>query len=419
MDRPHLVQGSEFHRPNKSPKVPPSDRNAAVQPGHDVEYDRISDEPGVQYGAAPFEAACAYKSVWVHCRMCCPLDAIPVSILIRTSRIPVPTDDRLLSHAPILSRILVDAVRRVRVIRATSTPGTPFQRGKPCPPTSNHRVKRAQASGTLGPITKNYLDPPSEFRRRRPGRDRCGAHAHWYDTTLEPMEDRLTTLKERVEAEPYWFHKMDLGGNIVTPGISDAARNKLPWFGLPDDMSGMRVLDVGCAEGFFSFEAERRGASEVLAYDFDPGCIRRFGVCAEALGSSLAGRVGSVYDLRASDLGTFDLVMCFGLLYHLRHPLLALERLRELTSGTLLLQTHTTAITKMDDVPFAQFCLNGVMSGPGRSIYDPTVYWQPNPLCVRQMLEHVGFTEIEQIGMGKRRTWQRRRRSTSVQFRAR
>ena len=63
-----------------------------------------------------------------------------------------------------------------------------------------------------------------------------------------------------------------------------------PYFGLPDDMTGLRVLDVGCAEGFFSFEAERRGASEVISLDFDSECIERFKICAEALGSEVTIR---------------------------------------------------------------------------------------------------------------------------------
>jgi tRNA (mo5U34)-methyltransferase len=231
----------------------------------------------------------------------------------------------------------------------------------------------------------------------------------------------VATVAERVHAEPYWFHKIDLGHGVVTPGWNDPARTKLPWFGLPDDLSRSRVLDVGSAEGFFAFEAERRGAAEVIAYDFDPECIKRLAICTEALGSKVDGRVGEVYDLRASILGTFDLVMCFGLLYHLRHPLLALERLRELTSGTLLLQTTTTAIRTMDDVPFAEFRRDGVWSGPQHSISDPTVYWKPNPLCVRQMLEHVGFESVEQLGGQRRRTWRhpRHTRSLSVVFRAR
>jgi hypothetical protein len=71
-------------------------------------------------------------------------------------------------------------------------------------------------------------------------------------------------LRERVEGEPYWFMKMDLGEGIITPGWSDPARDKLPWFGFPEDLTGQRVLDVGCAEGFSpsrrSGEEQRRSS---------------------------------------------------------------------------------------------------------------------------------------------------------------
>ena len=68
-------------------------------------------------------------------------------------------------------------------------------------------------------------------------------------------------LQAAIEAEPYWFHKIDLGSGLVTPGWSEPAVEKLPYFLLPEDLSGMRVLDIGCAEGYFSFESKRRTES--------------------------------------------------------------------------------------------------------------------------------------------------------------
>jgi tRNA (mo5U34)-methyltransferase len=107
-------------------------------------------------------------------------------------------------------------------------------------------------------------------------------------------------------------------------------------------MTGLRLLDVECAEGFFSFEAERRGAAEVVSIDYDPECIKRFGICAETLGSKLAlPHKMSVYEINTADLGTFDLVMFFGLLYHLAYPLLGVEKVAAVTSGTPLIQSYS------------------------------------------------------------------------------
>ncbi len=237
----------------------------------------------------------------------------------------------------------------------------------------------------------------------------------------------MTTLREQVEAEPYWFLQMDLGEGVVTPGWSNPARDKLPYFGLPKDMTGFRVLDVGCAEGFFSFEAERRGACEVVSVDYDPECIKRFKLCAEALGSKVThAQVLSVYSLDPAVLGTFDLVMFFGLLYHLEYPLLGIEKVAAMTTGTLLIQSFTMETSSLTDQSLARFRPHGVISGPKDSpIHDPTVFWEPNAACIEDMLDHVGLVNIERLSgpqspLGRRiarrlrhRTW-----NSGAQFRA-
>ncbi len=241
----------------------------------------------------------------------------------------------------------------------------------------------------------------------------------------------MTSIRERVEAEPYWFLRMDLGDGVITPGWSDPAKEKLPFFGLPDDMTGLRVLDIGCAEGFFSFEAQRRGASEVVSLDFDAECVKRFAICAEALGLPIRARVMSVYDLDPSELGTFDLVFFFGLLYHLPDPLLALRKVAAVTSGTLLIQSWSMEVAgKNQGVPLARFYPQGLISGPKAApIFDPTIYWQPNAACMAALLEHVGFTEITRMPVPSEsirprlvRRFRSRKyaiRNTTTQFRAR
>jgi len=203
-------------------------------------------------------------------------------------------------------------------------------------------------------------------------------------------------VRQQVEAESYWFHRIELPGGTVTPGWSDPRLDKLPYFGLPEDMHGMRVLDVGHAEGFFSFESERRGASEVIAIENYPPMIRKFNLCRAALGARALSMSVNVYDVSPKTLGTFDLVLFFGVLYHLRHPLLALEKIRNVCTGTLLMQTATGALAS--EQAAADFYPFGVPSGPpDNPIYDPTCFWFPNPACCEAMLEHVGFTKIERL----------------------
>ncbi len=225
-------------------------------------------------------------------------------------------------------------------------------------------------------------------------------------------------LRSQVEAEDYWFLQIDLGDGLVTPGWSNPKSEKLPYFGLPEDMSGMRVLDIGCAEGFFSFEAERRGAYEVVAIDSFPDSIRRFNICRNALNSKVTALVTSVYDLDPRTFGTFDLVMFFGVLYHLRHPLLSLQKVAAVTAGTLLLQTRTFESAALSNEPVARFRRGGVRSGPpDNPIHDPTVVWEPNKACIRDMLLHVGLVSVEQVpnsdGKLGKETWVNRVRQHS------
>jgi tRNA (mo5U34)-methyltransferase len=203
-------------------------------------------------------------------------------------------------------------------------------------------------------------------------------------------------LKSQIEAEGYWFHRFELPGGLITPGWSDPKIDKLPYYGLPRDMRGMRVLDIGHAEGFFSFEAERREASEVIGIDNYPPMNRKFNLCRYALGSKAQGFLVSVYDLSPKTFGTFDIVFFFGVLYHLRHPLLALEKIASICTGTLLMQTDTYADN--GSTPMAEFHPFGIMSGPPENrSYDPTCFWFPNPACCVAMLEHVGFQQIERV----------------------
>jgi tRNA (mo5U34)-methyltransferase len=203
-------------------------------------------------------------------------------------------------------------------------------------------------------------------------------------------------VKRQIAAQPYWFQRIELPGGMCTPGWSDPRSEKLPYFGLPDDMHGMRVLDIGHAEGFFSFEAERRGAEQVCGIEMDPRMIVNFNICRSALNSQARSVGSSVYELDPKVVGTFDMVFFFGVLYHLRHPLLALERVFSVCSGTLLIQTAT--LPDESEKAMAEFHPAGIMSGTAeRPIYDPTCFWFPNPSCCKAMLEHVGFQKIERI----------------------
>ncbi len=198
-----------------------------------------------------------------------------------------------------------------------------------------------------------------------------------------------------MENEPYWFQKIEVLPGLFSPGWSDPVVEKLPYFGLPQDLTNKRVLDIGCAEGFFSFEAERRGAREVIGIDSFPDSVRRFNISRAARQSNASAFLMNVYDLEPRRLGTFDLVLFYGVFYHLKHPQLALERIRSVCTGDLLFQTAIYEEPSVAGTPWARFYPYGLMSGSNKELYDPTVFWLFNSACCLAMLDHVGFTDMK------------------------
>lgn len=216
---------------------------------------------------------------------------------------------------------------------------------------------------------------------------------------IPPLPDpRHVSLEEvvrhQVAAEPYWFQRIEVLPGLFSPGWSDPAKDKLPFYGLPKDLSGMRVLDIGCAEGFFSFEAERRGAREVIGIDSFPDSVRRFNIVRTARQSNANAFLMNVYDLDPKRLGTFDLVLFYGVFYHLKHPQLALERIRSVCTGDLLFQTHMHEEPSVKGTPWARYYPHGMMSGGSKELFDPTVFWLFNSACCLAMLDHVGFADL-------------------------
>lgn len=245
----------------------------------------------------------------------------------------------------------------------------------------------------------------AELKRRKQQRSeefRAQAETVPLIPRIAPVPDHLDLrtrdwLRRQAEAEPYWFQRIELFPGYVSPGWQDPATAKLPYFGLPERLDGMRVLDIGCAEGFFSFEAERRGAREVIGIDSFPDSVRRFNLVKAARHSNANAVLMNVYDLEPKRLGTFDLVLFYGVLYHLKHPQLALERIRSICTGSLLLQTHALDDPRFQDEPYARFYPHGMLSGTEGEHYDPTVFWLLNELCCVGMLELAGFTDVEVV----------------------
>lgn len=185
-----------------------------------------------------------------------------------------------------------------------------------------------------------------------------------------------------------WWHQIELPGNYVTPG-PDRSAAKLAALRLPD-LRGKTVLDVGAFDGYFSFAAERLGASRVVALDTyvwrRPGGKDGFQYARSVLGSKVEDIEVEVLDISPETVGHFDVVLFLGVLYHMRHPLLSLERVAEVTKQQLILETLVD-MTFMR-APVAAFY-------PWQMLGDGTNWWGPNRAAVLGMLHSVGFDRAE------------------------
>ena len=189
------------------------------------------------------------------------------------------------------------------------------------------------------------------------------AHAQHDAGQRSGSPERLTgaALRRQVEDLRHEFHSpVDFGDGIIAkpPLVQRRFRRRLRLMQIPDDLTGMSVLDIGAWDGYFSFEFERRGAKRVLAidrYSWDNRGLECFLLARQHFGSNVEYRKMDVLELHPDEVGTFDLVFCAGVLYHLRHPLLGLERIRSVTGHQLILETASLIPAAHESTPMITF----------------------------------------------------------------
>lgn len=221
--------------------------------------------------------------------------------------------------------------------------------------------------------------------------------------TREQIEQRVRELGD-------WFHNLDLQGVKTAPKHFLGDYPNLKWrafaHAIPSDLTGKSVLDIGCNAGFYSIEMKKRGAARVLGVDSDDVYLNQARFAAEVHGmeGSVEFRKLSVYDVGALR-EKFDVVLFMGVLYHLRHPLLALDLIHEHVARDLLvfqsMQRGSPEIEPLEgDYLFWQ---SEMFDKPGfpklhfierKYCADPTNWWVPNAACAEAMLRSAGF-EIE------------------------
>ena len=216
-------------------------------------------------------------------------------------------------------------------------------------------------------------------------------------------------IRQRVEELGEWFHNLDLGGVKTAPDHFLGDYPQIKWqqfaFAIPEDLTGKSVLDIGCNAGFYSIEMKRRGADRVVGIDSDEKYLAQARFAAKVNNVEIEFRNLSVY--RVADLREqFDVVLFMGVLYHLRHPLLALELLhehvvRDLLVTQSLLRGSKEAMNLPGDFPFSEEKIFERDEFPrmyfieNRYANDPTNWWVPNRACFEAMLRSAGFEILD------------------------
>lgn len=191
-------------------------------------------------------------------------------------------------------------------------------------------------------------------------------------------------------AQKGFYHSIPLPDGRVLEGIIplDILRSRAAEFPIPERLNGKRILDIGTWDGFFAFEMERRGA-DVVAIDNTE--VENFYMARELLGSKAEYRVQDVYELTPERNGYFDVVIFMGVLYHLKHPLLGLERVCDVTKEMAIVESFVTNETITQDPPAMEFYETTELLGQADN------WCGPNIQCLLAMCRAAGFARPELI----------------------
>lgn len=219
--------------------------------------------------------------------------------------------------------------------------------------------------------------------------------------------ENLTTeqIREKVQQLGKWFHNINLNGVYTAPDhfLGDYPNVKFQNFehAIPKDLTGKTVLDIGCNAGFYSIEMKKRGAKKVVGFDSDERYLAQARFASHVLKTEIEFKNMSVYDIALLN-EKFDVVIFMGVLYHLRHPLMALDLLYDnVVNDLLIFQSMQRGSDKVEpvnhDYDFWQTDIFQRSDFPQmyfiehRYSDDPTNWWIPNRACTEAMLRSSGF----------------------------
>lgn len=245
-----------------------------------------------------------------------------------------------------------------------------------------------------------------------------------HGTTALESTTPEAAIRRRVDSLA-WYHSIDVGCGVVTKGLTQSA----PLDDYMPDFEGKTVLDIGAWDGYYSFLAERLGASRVVALDhyvwgvdfgareaYWRACAQNgrlpdhrrdvvdfwrpdlpgkagFDLARELLGSKVESLVADFATIDLAELGTFDIVIYCGVLYHMKDPLSCLERVRSVTRQVAVVATEAVHIPGREGTPLAEFLAGDEIND------DFGNWWMPNMTALRAMCRAAGFSSTSiQVG---------------------
>ena len=238
----------------------------------------------------------------------------------------------------------------------------------------------------------------------------------------------VTELEHKVAAIPFWFHSIDLGMGVVTPGLKSPEQHTREFASLRiPDLRGKTVLDIGAWDGFYSFAAERLGAARVVALDHHVWCLDRqaknkykadckkkgivqqhpkyipelwrvdelpgkrgFDLAHTTLESRVEALVCDLMETNVGAIGKFDVVLFLGVLYHMENPLESLRKVAQLTREVAIIETEAVAIGGHEARPLCEY-----FPPNAQLMDDPTNFWVPNAPALIGLCETAGFKRVE------------------------
>lgn len=193
----------------------------------------------------------------------------------------------------------------------------------------------------------------------------------------------------------YWWHRIPIR-NEVTPGQNHDSNITLELMNLPKDLTGKSVIDIGCWDGFYSFECEKRGSEKIVATDrfvWDKPTITDagFDFAHKHLNSKVQKIHSYVEDLPEKKLGKFDIVLMLGVLYHAKNPIQYIEIAKELSKGIVVFET---VVDLLDiNVPAVRYYVSDELN------HDPTNFWGFNELAMKGMMKDAKFKNVQAINL--------------------